>query len=230
MAKKKDITEERIVAVEEALSSSEQFIEKNQKILTYIVGGIIVIILVFFGYKKYVMTPKEKAAEVAIFNAQYYFDQDSIDLALNGDGINAGFLEIIDDYGSTKEGNLAKYYAGICYFNKGEYETAIDYLNKFSASDQVLSSMALGAIGDSYMQLGDANKAADYYMKAAQKNTNDFVTPAFLVKAAWSYEVMGNWQKALDTYERIKKEFPKTKEARDMDKYIARAKANLGEL
>ncbi len=230
MAKKKDNTEERIVAVEEALSSSEQFIEKNQKILTYIVGGIIVIILVFFGYKKYVMTPKEKAAEVAIFNAQYYFEQDSLDLALNGDGINAGFLEIIDDYGSTKEGNLAKYYAGICYLNKGEYETAIDYLNKFSASDQVLSSMALGAIGDSYMQLGDANKAADHYLKAAQKNKNDFVTPAFLVKAGWSYEVMGNWQKALDTYEGIKKDFPKTKEARDMDKYIARAKANLGEL
>ena len=230
MAKKKDITEERIVAVEEALSSSEQFIEKNQKILTYLVGGIIVIILVFFGYKKYVMTPKEKAAEVAIFNAQYYFDQDSLDLALNGDGINAGFLEIIDDYGSTKGGNLAKYYAGICYMNKGEYETAIDYLSKFSASDQVLSSMALGAMGDSYMQLGDANKAADFYVKAANKNRNDFVTPAFLVKAAWSYEVMGNWQKALDTYEGIKKDFPKTKEARDMDKFIARAKANLGEL
>jgi tetratricopeptide (TPR) repeat protein len=230
MAKKKDNTEERIVAVEEALSSSEQFIEKNQQILTYIVVGIIVIILAFFGYKKYVMAPKEKAAEVAIFNAQYYFEQDSLDLALEGDGANAGFLEIIDDYGSTKEGNLAKYYAGICYLNKGEYETAIDYLKKFSSDDQVLSSMALGAIGDSYMQLGDADKAADYYMKAANKNKNDFVSPAFLVKAGWSYEVMGNWQKALDTYEGIKKEFPKAKESRDMDKYIARAKANLGEL
>ncbi len=230
MAKKKDNTEERIVAVEEALSSSEQFIEKNQQILTYIVGGVIVIILAFFGYKKYVMAPKEKAAEVAIFNAQYYFEQDSLDLALDGDGVNLGFLEIIDDYGSTKEGNLAKYYAGICYLNKGEYETAIEYLNKFSSEDQVLSSMALGAIGDSYMQLGDADRAVDYYIKAANKNKNDFVTPAFLVKAGWSYEIMGNWQKALDTYEGIKKEFPKAKESRDMDKYIARAKANLGEL
>lgn len=230
MAKKKDNTEERIVAVEEALSSSEQFIEKNQQILTYIVVGIIVVILAFFGYKKYVMAPKEKTAEVAIFNAQYYFEQDSLDLALEGDGVNAGFLEIIDDYGSTKEGNLAKYYAGICYLNKGEYETAIDYLKKFSSDDQVLSGMALGAIGDSYMQLGDANTAADYYIKAANINKNDFVSPAFLVKAGWSYEIMGNWQKALDTYEGIKKEFPKAKESRDMDKFIARAKANLGEL
>ncbi|RLD56041.1 MAG: tetratricopeptide repeat protein, partial [Bacteroidetes bacterium] len=227
MAKKKDNTEERIVAVEEALSSSEQFIEKNQKILTYIVGGVIVIILAFFGYNKYVMAPQEKAAEIAIFNAQYYFDQDSLDLALNGDGVNAGFLEIIDDFGSTKGGNLAKYYAGICYFNLGEYEDAIDYLKKFSAEDQVVSSMALGAIGDSYMQLGDASKAVDFYLKAARKNVNDFVTPTFLVKAGWTYEVMGNWQNALDTYESIKKDFPKTKEAREIDKYIARAKAQL---
>ncbi len=230
MAKKKDNTEERIVAVEEALSSSEQFIEKNQKILTYIVGGVIVVILAFFGYKKYVMVPQEKAAEVAIFNAQHYFDQDSLDLALNGDGVNAGFLEIIDDYGSTKEGNLAKYYAGICYFNMGEYEESIDYLKKFSSDDQVVSSMALGAIGDSYMQLGDATKAVDFYLKAARKNVNDFTTPTFLVKVGWTYEVLGNWQNALDTYESIKKDFPKTKEAREIDKYIARAKAQLGQL
>ena len=230
MAKKKDNTEERIVAVEEALSSSEQFIEKNQKILTYVVGGVIVVILAFFGYNKYVMAPKEKAAEVAIFNAQQYFDQDSLDLALNGDGVNAGFLEIIDDYGSTKEGNLAKYYAGICYFNMGEYEESIDYLKKFSSEDQMVSSMALGAIGDAYMQLGDADKAVDYYLKAARKNVNDFIAPAFLVKAGWTYEVMGNWQNALDTYESIKKDFPKTKEAREIDKYIARTKAQLGQL
>ena len=230
MAKKKDNTEERIVAVEEALSSSEQFIEKNQKILTYVVGGVIVVILAFFGYNKYVMAPKEKAAEVAIFNAQQYFDQDSLDLALNGDGINAGFLEIIDDYGSTKEGNLAKYYAGICYFNMGEYEESIDYLKKFSSEDQMVSSMAMGAIGDAYMQLGDADKAVDYYLKAARKNMNDFIAPAFLVKAGWTYEVMGNWQNALDTYESIKKDFPKTKEAREIDKYIARTKAQLGQL
>lgn len=230
MAKKKDNTEERILAVEEALSSSEQFIEKNQKILTYIVGGIIIIILIFFGYKKYILAPKEKAAEIAIFNAQYYFDQDSLDLALNGDGINPGFLEIIDDYGSTKNGNLAKYYSGICYLNKGEYETAIDFLKQFGSDDQVISSMALGAIGDSYMQLGNADNALDYYLKAANKNINEFMTPAFLMKAGWSYEILGNWQKALDTYEGIKKEFPKAKETRELDKYIARAKANLGEL
>jgi len=130
MAKKKDVAEERIEAVESALSRTEQFIESNQKTLTYIVGGIIVVIILFFGYKRFISDPKEKSAQKAIFQAEYYFEKDSVDLALYGDGENYGFLEIIDDYGSTDVGNLAKYYAGLCFYNKGEYEVAIDHLKK----------------------------------------------------------------------------------------------------
>lgn len=230
MVKKKDTTEERIVAVEEALSKSEQFIERNQKILTYVVGGIIVVILLFFGYKKYVSGPKEKTAQALMFTAENYFEKDSVDIALLGDGESYGFLDIIDDYGSTSAGNLAKYYAGICYLNKGEYEEAISYLEKFSGDDVIVPGMALGAIGDAYMQLDDLEKAAKYYMDAANRNKNDFVSPTFLLKAGWTYEIHGNWEKARSTYEIIKKEYPRSREARDIDKYLARTKANLGEL
>ncbi len=230
MAKKKDTTEGRIVAVEEALSKTEQFIEKNQKILTIIVGVIIVAILIFFGYKRFVLIPKEKAAHTAMFTAQYYFDKDSLDLALFGDGESYGFIDIVDDYGSTKSGNLAKYYTGICYLNKGDYEEAITYLKKFGSDDEIVSGMALGAIGDAYMQLGDYDEAVGYYLDAADKKENEFISPPFLLKAGWTYEILEKWEKALKTYERIKKEYPKAREARDIDKYIAKAKANLNEL
>ncbi len=230
MAKKKDTTEERIVAVEEALSKSEQFIERNQKILTYVVGGIIVLILLFFGYKKYISGPKEKTAQSMMFTAQSYFEADSLDLALTGDGESYGFLDIIDDYGSTSAGNLSKYYAGICYLNKGEYEEAISHLKKFSGDDVIVPGMALGAIGDAYVQLGELDNAAKFYMDAANNNDNDFVSPAFLIKAGWTYELLGEWGKAQSTYERVKKDYPKSREARDIDKYLARTKANLGEL
>ncbi|MCK5457668.1 MAG: tetratricopeptide repeat protein [Melioribacteraceae bacterium] len=230
MAKKKDTTEERIVAVAEALSKSEQFIERNQKILTYVVGGIIVVILLFFGYKKYISGPKEKTAQSMMFTAQAYFEKDSTNLALLGDGESYGFLDIIDDYGSTSAGNLSKYYAGICYFNQGEYEEAISYLKKFSGDDVIVPGMALGAIGDAYVQLNELEKAAKYYMDAANYNKNDFVSPAFLIKAGWTYEILGNWDKAKSAYEIVKKDYPKSREARDIDKYLARTKANLGEL
>jgi tetratricopeptide (TPR) repeat protein len=230
MVKKKDSTEERIEAVEHALSKTEQFIESNQKRLTYVIGGIILVILLFFGFKKFVSSPREKSAEAAMFRAEYYFEKDSLDLALNGDGENEGFLGVIDDYGSTKAGNLAKYYAGLCYLNKGEYQKAIDFLKKFNGDDLIVSGMALGAIGDSYMQLDQVDKAREYYIKAAEKEPNDFVSPTYMLKAGWTYELQGKWKDAKVFYERIKKEYPKSHEARDIDKYISRAKANLGEL
>lgn len=230
MVKKKDTTEERIVAVEEALSKTEQFIENNQKYITYVVGAIILITLLFFGYRKYISQPKEIEAQKAIYNAEIFFGMDSLDLALDGSGEAMGFLEIIDNYGSTKSGNLARYYAGICYLNKSEYNEAIDYLKKFDSDDIIVSGMALGAIGDAYMQLGEINDAISYYLKAAKKNPNDFNSPTFLLKAGWAYEINKEYAKALNIYEQIKKEYPKSREARDMEKYIARTKVELGEL
>ena len=230
MAKKKDAAEDRIVAVEEALSKTEQFIENNQKYITYGVIAIIAVILIFFGYRKFVQLPKEKNAQLAIYKAQNYFEADSIDLALFGDGESYGFVDIVDDFGSTEAGNLAKYYSGVCYLQKGEYEEAISYLKKFKSNDLILPSMALGAIGDAYMQLGDIDKAIDYYLDAAAKKENDFTSPTFLMKAGWALEINKEYAKALEIFEKVKKEFPKARESRDTEKYIARIKAQLGEL
>ena len=230
MVTKKDTTEERIEAVESALSKTERFIETNQKILTIVIGGIILVILLFFGFKKFISGPREKKAQTAMFKAEYYFEKDSLNLALEGDGENDGFLDIADKYSWTKSGNLAKYYAGVCYLNKGEYQKAIDFLKKFKSDDIIVSGMALGAIGDAYMSLNNSSKAVDYYLQAAEKKQNDFVSPVYMLKAGWAYEVMKEWGKAKEIYERIKKEFPQAREARDIDKYLARAKANLGEL
>ena len=230
MAKKKDNTEDRIVAVEEALSKTEQFIERNQRIITYVIGALIVVTLLVFGYRKFVSLPKEKAAQKAMYMPELYFEQDSLQLALNGAGESMGFLGVIDDYGSTSSGNLARYYAGICYLNLGDYEEAISHLKKFSGDDLIVPGMALGAIGDAYAQLGDMDESVSYYLKAANKNQNDFTSPTFLLKAGWAYETMKDYGKALEMFEKIKTEFPKSREARDIDKYIARAKANLGEL
>lgn len=227
MAKRKDSTEERIVAVEEALSKTEQFIERNQKILTIIVAALVVIVLVVIGFRKFYIQPKEKNAAAAMFMAEKYFEQDSFNLALNGDGFYMGFLDIVDDYGITKSANLARYYAGISYLHLGDYDEAIHYLKKFKGDDQIVSSMALGAIGDAYLNLNELEEGANYYVRAADKNNNDFVTPAFLYKAAMAYELLNDWGKALKLYERIQKEYPKSREARDMDKYIARAKVKM---
>jgi len=159
-----------------------------------------------------------------MFMAEKYFEKDSVNLALFGDGNYLGFLDIIDDYKMTKSANLSKYYAGICYLKLGNWEEAISYLKKFKKKDEMVSAMAIGAIGDAYMEMSDPDKAAGYYMKAANDRTNEFTTPLFLMKAGITYEQMGEWDKALKAYERIKNEYDKSFEGRGVDKYLIRAK------
>ena len=224
MVKKQDKTEDGIVAVEEALSKTEKFIEKNQRLLSIIVGAIVVLVLIFFAFKKFYVAPRETEAENQMFMAEKYFDMDSLDLALNGDGMYPGFLQIVDNYGITKSANLARYYTGQIYLHKGEFDNAIRYLKKYKGHDDIIGPMAKGGIGDAYLELNNQDKALSYYLEAAEMRTNDFTSPMFFMKAGLTYELMGKYDDARALYEKIKKEFPKSNEARDIDKYIARAK------
>ncbi len=223
MAKKKGSSNDRLVAVESALSRTEQFIEKNQKIITIIVGVIVVVVLGYFGYQRLYLDPLNEEAQSQMYMAEMYFQKDSLDRALYGDGNYLGFLDIIDDYGSTKAGNLSNYYAGLLYMKKGQFETAIDFLTDFESEDQIIGPMALGAIGDSYMELKEPETAINYYLKAANAYVNDFVTPVFLLKAGWTYDELGEYEKSKRIYERIEKDYPKSNEARDIQRYIHRA-------
>jgi tetratricopeptide (TPR) repeat protein len=227
MAKKIDNTEEKIHAVEEALSKSEKFIEKNQKILTIVIGSAVVIVLGIFAFQKLFIAPREKAAQGQMFVAQKYFEQDSLNRALNGDANYPGFLDIIDEYSMTKSANLAKYYAGIIYLKQGKYEDAITYLKKFDGNDEFVGPMATGGIGDAYMELNQKEKALEYYLKASSQQKNDLTTPLYLMRAAFVYEDQGKLDKAIELYEKIQKEHVKSTEARDIDKYIEQAKAKL---
>ncbi|MDR0982772.1 MAG: tetratricopeptide repeat protein [Culturomica sp.] len=226
MAKKK-IQEDKFEQLEDALTRSEQFIQKNQKILINSLVAVLVVVLAFFAYNKYVSEPNAREAETQIFTAQYYFEKDSLSLALNGDGNAPGFLEIIDNYGSTPAGNLAKYYAGLCYLYMGECDEAIGYLETFSSDDYFVNNMAKANVGDAYMQKGDYASAADKYKDAASSKKNDFSTPIFLMKSGLAYEKAGNFQSALKTYEEIKSNYPNSQEGRDIDKYIVRAQLSL---
>jgi tetratricopeptide (TPR) repeat protein len=220
-----DQGEKNIVAVEEALGRSEQFIEKNQNILIGVILAIALIIGGYIAYTRFILEPREQQAIAEIFPAEQLFEQDSLRLALEGNGNDVlGFLDIISNYRMTKTANLARYYAGISYLNLGEYENAIEHLKKFRKRDQILGAMAYGAIGDAYMQLENMNNAARYYKKAANHKPNQLTSPAFLIKLGLTYELMGQFNDALESYTTIQKDFPETNEGRNIERYIARAR------
>jgi len=221
---KKNTKVDNLTEVESALTRTEQFIEANQKLISIVVGAIVVVAVGYLGLNKFYLEPRQTEAQEQMFMAQTYFEKDSFNLALNGDGTNPGFLDIIDDFGSTDAGNLAKYYAGVSYLNMGQFDNAIDYLKKFSTDDILLGPISVGAQGDAQLELGKTEKALDLYTEAYKMNENELTAPIYMLKAGELLESTNKNAEALKIYEIIKDKFPESNEGRSIDKYIARAK------
>lgn len=213
--------------VQETLNKTELFIEDNKSIISYVAVGIVVVVALFFAVQRFYLEPKNNAASADMYVAEQYFQKDSFNLALNGDGNYSGFLDIIDNYGCTQTAKLANYYAGLCYIHTGDYESAIRYLKNFKSKDLTLSCVAIGVMGDAYVELGQESKGAACYEKAANKVDNEFTSPLYLSKAAQVYEKLGNYKKALSLYTQIKNDYKLSQEALSADKNIAKMNAQL---
>lgn len=213
------------LVIDETISKAEGYLEENKKSISIIGGVILLVILGYFGYENLIVKPQEFNAQKEMFMAERYFQQDSVDKAMNGDGQFMGFQEIIDSYGSSNSANLAHYYMGMCYMKKGQWDSAIEYLSKYDAEDDITGALALGAIGDANLELGKNDEAEKFYMKAVDYDNNQFTASIFLMKAAFVKELNKDFKGASVLYERIKKDYPQSTEARDIDRYIARANA-----
>lgn len=228
MSQKATAPKDTIESIEDSLSRTELFIEKNQKMLLGVLGGIIVLVGGFLAYRQYVMKPKEAEAHAAMFRAELYFQKDSFNLALNGNDAFQGFLSIADEYSGTDAGNIAHYYAGVCYLQTGKFQEAIDQMNEYSGGDVMTSSLAHGVKGDALMELGKTEEAIDEYLKAANENPNAFSSPLYLMKAGMAYEDLNNNEKALEVYKKIRNDYYQSNEGRDIEKYIGRLETLLG--
>jgi tetratricopeptide (TPR) repeat protein len=224
MTKKKQTGDPGLEGVEGALSRTEQFIEDNQKWIIRVVTGVLAVIAIFIGVKRFYLAPLEEEAHAQMFVAEQYFEVDSFNLALYGDGNYSGFLQIIDDYGVTKASNLAHYYAGISFLKSGQFEDAIEQLEKFKAKDKMVAPIAAGAIGDAYVELGSTEKGLEYYLRAADMSENNFTRPMYLMKAGLIQEKLGEYKKALQLYEEIQRDYPDYSRSNNIEKYITRSR------
>ena len=222
--KKNDKAEVRVEGVEHALTKAEQFIETYQKQIVWVVCAILGMVVFYMGFQRFYIEKRSQDAAAQMFPAEQYFENDDWERALDGDGNYPGFIDIISDYRFTRSANLAKYYAGLCCLRLGEYEEAISYLSRFKSKDRILSSIALGGIGDAYAQLDEPSKAISFYRKAAGRRNNDFTTPLYLLRAGILLENEGRLKEAGELYERIKNEYAASTEGRTIDKYITRVK------
>jgi len=204
-----------------------KFVRENQKSLLFIAAAIAAIIAIYFAYQKIYIAPREIAAADQMHVAQDSWEKKDWDKAIKGDGSYPGFEKIVADYGNTKAANLAYYYLGTAYLNKGEYQKAIDNFTNYRGSDMMVAAEALGGAGDAYVEMKDYDKASTYFQKAADKAKNKFLTPFYLKKLGLVYEAKNDNKSAADAYKQIKTDYPESAEAQSIDAYIARVEAKL---
>ncbi|MFN2458959.1 MAG: tetratricopeptide repeat protein [Chitinophagaceae bacterium] len=185
-----------------------------------------VIILLGGGYliyKYFVKAPQEKKAAEAINKAEEYFRLDSFQLALRGDGINPGFERIIDRYGGTRAGNLARFYAGVSYLHSGDPAKAVKYLKDFETEAKQVQARAYKVLGDAYAEQGKNSDAFANYKKAARHFEEDegFASDYLFMAAYFAARVMNNKKEAIDLFKELKEKYPRTERGFEADKYLA---------
>jgi tetratricopeptide (TPR) repeat protein len=227
MAKKEETKDllENAEVIQEKLIDVETWLEKNPKTAIGIVAAILLIVGGYFGYRYY-LGNQDGIAQKEMFQAIHYFEADSLNLALNGDGNNLGFLQIIEDYGRTDAGNLANYYTGVIYLKQGKFPLAIFHFEDFSSNDLLVQARAYSLMGDAYMEQKDFENAAKYYSKAANYKPNKEFTPTYLMKAALAYEKLNQNQKAIEAYQTIIDKYWESAELQSAKKFKAKLEPN----
>lgn len=204
-----------------------RFVRDNQKSLTFIAAAIVAMIIIYIAYQKLYLAPREVEATNQMYVAQDFWAKKDWDKAIKGDAGYPGLEKIVSDYSNTKAANLAYYYLGIAYLNKGEFRKAIDNLTTYRGDDTMIAAQALGNTGDAYVELKEYDKAETYFKKAIDKSKNKFLSPMYLKKLGLVYEATNDNKSAVETYQTIKTDYPESTEAQSIDEYIARAEAKL---
>ncbi len=213
-------------ALGEAMNKTERFFEENGRKVSYIFLGLLALAAVVYGYRALVMQPRVKKAAELIAEAQARFDVETPDyaLALNGDANGAGFLDVIEQYGSTPSGNLAKHYAGICYLKTGDLEQAAAFLAKYSPvkglPGAIVNAQNYGLQGDVAVERDDYKQAISFYEKAVKAADNNLTAPMYLRKAGLAAQAAGDNARAAAYFQRVMDEYPASMDARDAEKLL----------
>ena len=213
-----------IIESTEGLSSLEKIAlayENKKKTINTVVIAIALAVAGFFAYKYLVQQPNEEKASVAMMRAEQMFSIDSVNLALNGDAQNAGFLKIINKFDGTASANVAHFYAGSCYMKMGDYANAIKQLKAFDAKGTVLEHAKSGLLGDAYMENKDIKNAIENFNAATVDADDDVYTPMYLQRLAIAYEKNNQVEDAKKAYIRIRDEFPRSFQSREVEKSLA---------
>ena len=226
MSETKKVKPDEIQEVDDStkiVNKAKGFWEKSSRPIIYIASAIILLVGGYYGYQMLYAKPAQQKAADALWHAQQYFEADSTKLALNGDGQFPGFVKVASTYGGTKAGNLAKFYAGVCYLKLNDYNKAVSYLKDFSTEAKEVQAIAYSRLADAYSELNKNQEAVQFYDKAGHYYPeHESLSAENLFRAALKSEILGKNDDAIKYYKEIKEKYGRNDRGYQVDKYLAR--------
>src|SRR5690606_18416612 len=194
------------------------------KIIIGIFGVIAIAAIGYFVYLKYVLEPKSEKAFTEMVQADQYFQQDSVLLALKGvPGSFMGYEQIIDNYSGTDCANIAHYKAGVAFYKLGDYASAVENVEKFNSDDDVLVAQKNGMIGNALVESNKLEEGLPYYVKAAEGTNLEVFQTIYYTKAGQIAMKLGKNADALKYFQTVADKYPNANNG-EVDKYIERLK------
>lgn len=216
---KRELKEDALIST---YGKSLTFYEQNKRAISIgltSLAAVIVLIIVLVNNRN---ANNEKAA-AELGKVLQLFDGNQFQQAIDGvpEQNITGLKSIVDNYGNSAAGESARFYLANAYYNLGQYDDALAQFDDYSPSDDVLAVSRFAGIASCYEAKGQHAEAGSNFEKAATKYADDVAAAENLAHAARNYVQAGNKEHALELYKKIKKDYPKSASARDIDKFIA---------
>ncbi len=210
-------------------SGGNETMDRLQKPLMFVGIGLIVVVLGYIGYNKFIWEPaNEESLEAVWYGERSLIDDENFVQAINGDSLqHKGLKYVAENYGSYDGGKIAQYDLGIAYLNNGQYAEAIAALEQVDFDDEMVSTVALGAMGDAHLELGDITAAFNHYEMAYQNSDNELTAPIYMLKAAYAKELEKKFDDAVKIYQELIEKYPDSPEIESAKKYIEMAKKGV---
>jgi tetratricopeptide (TPR) repeat protein len=216
---RKEIKEDKLVST---YYKAYGYFEENKSRVAAAVGiSLAVIALIYFYISNKI--ENNNIAGTQLSRVMNLYDQGSYLEAIEGqEGTNvAGLKKIVEDYGSTENGELAKIYLANAYSFLGRNDEALEYYEDYSGSNKTFKATSLAGQAGIYSFKQEFEKAADLYLKASRVSENNPLNPEYMLNAGINYLSSGNEENAKELFETIRKDYPASTAFREVDRYLS---------